>query len=165
MARSVLCLMLTVLLVGCGGSNQDIPLSVSSGQPSSTTDPAAAPSNVTAQIVPKIQHVLVGNWKGLLLATPQQLAAMNCLSVSLELEFGDNGEMAMLAVMKKNEADAGEESAGIATWSIIAEEGNKYTIRSQEAGGESQELDIVMPDNNTIVVSASDGGQFQLTRQ
>ena len=63
------------------------------------------------------------------------VARLTALSLSLSIpafDFSLYAIWTMRSAYEKNEADAGEESAGIATWSIIAEEGNKYTIRSQE---------------------------------
>lgn len=158
--------------IGCGGGDQDIPLSVQSG--GANDQGASAPSNTSSQAAtgqptagaarPPIPagHVLVGNWKGDLIATAEQLKEMNCQSVTLELEFGANGEMAMLATMTN--ASGQEESAGIANWSIAKEEGNRYTIQSQESDNEIQELVVEMLSQNTMVVNAAEGGQFKLTR-
>ena len=163
MARSALCMMVVLAgIVGCGGgSDQDIPLSVQSGQqPPATTDTSATAPAPAPQ---PGQHVLVGNWKGNLIATPEQLAAMQCTAVTLELEFAANGEMAMLATMQNGEES--EESSAIATWAVVKEDGNKYTIQSRESETDAQELEVELPDPNTMVVNASDGGQFKLTRQ
>ena len=161
MFRSALCMLLVVGMVGCGGGEQDIPLSVQNGQQGDTSTAAAA---APAPQPDPNAHVLVGNWKGGLMTTPEQLKAMGCTAVTLELEFASNGEMAMLATMHDAEG-ARDESSAIATWSVVKEEGNTYTIRSQESETEAQELDITMPDPNTIVVVASEGGQFKLARQ
>ena len=175
MFRSQFCALASVALttilsavIGCGGGgDQDIPLSVQSGgsNEQGATQPAANPTGAaaTAQTSPiPPGHVLVGNWKGDLIATADQLKEMNCLSVTLELEFGGNGEMAMLATMTNSTGQ--EESAGIANWSIAKEEGNKFTIQSQESDNEVQELVVQMLDVNTMVVNAAEGGQFKLSR-
>ena len=153
---------LTGSMVGCGGG-QDVPEAVQSGQNpngASTTQTGGAQATAKPAIPPN--HVLVGNWKGSLIATPQQLAEMGFDDVSLELEFGAGGEMAMLASMSN--AQGRDESSVIATWGIVKEEGNKFTIQSQETDDEIEEVVIEMIDTNTMVVNAKEGGQFKLSR-
>ena len=168
MNRILTCLVLAIAtgFVGCGGGD-DIPLSVQNNErpdPNTTNVVSQTPNNTSAKTPTPIpaNHVLVGNWKGNLIATAEQLAQMGCQAVTLELEFAASGEMAMLATMTN--AEGTEEQSGIATWSIAGAEGNKYTIRSQEAEGEYQELVIEMIDTNTMVVNAAEGGQFRLQR-
>lgn len=162
MFRSMFCIVIAMApIVGCGGGDSDIPLSVQGGQQAAeTTNTGAA---ATAPAPQPGQHVLVGNWKGNLIASPEQLAEIKCTAVTLELEFAASGEMAMLATMHGEQGT--EESSGIATWAVVKEEGNVYTIQSKESETEVQELEVEMPDPNTLVVKASDGGQFKLARQ
>lgn len=155
-------------LIGCGGSgDQDIPLNVQNNErpdPATTNVVSQTPNSTTANAPTPIpaNHILVGNWKGNLIATAEQLAEMGCKAVTLELEFAASGEMAMLATMTNDQGT--EEQSGIATWTIAGSEGSKYTIRSQESEGEYQELVIEMIDQNTMVVNAAEGGQFRLQR-
>ena len=83
MSRSALCMMVVLAgIVGCGGGgDQEIPLSVQSNQPQ-TTETSAAGTAAPAPAPEPGQHVLVGNWKGGLLATAEQLKAMGCESVA-----------------------------------------------------------------------------------
>ena len=164
MYRSLFCVMFVAsLTLGCGGGGEP-DTSVSAGTSTNPNGAAATGGAANTGMAPiPANHVLVGNWMGQLLATPDQLKEMGIDSITLELEFANDGEMGMLAIMKAG--DIVDEQPGFAKWTVAKQEGNQYTIESREDGtGELQELVVQLEDPETIVVNAAQGGMFRLKR-